>query len=70
MQNVQVGYQAERDVRAWTARHDAGEVPGRWPYGFDLLERPGIKVEWVELKSTPSRPHGRETDRRDTELSP
>lgn len=49
MQNVQVGYQSERDVRGWTSRHDAGEVPGRWPYGFDFLERPGIKAKWVEL---------------------
>lgn len=41
---VEVVYRAERDVDAWSARHAAGEVPGRWPYGLDLLADTGAQV--------------------------
>ncbi len=30
-------YAAERNPEAWEARHAAGEVPSRWPYGLDAL---------------------------------
>ncbi|KQY23344.1 hypothetical protein ASD16_12430 [Cellulomonas sp. Root485] len=41
---VEVMFRSERDVDSWTARHERGEVPGRWPYGLDLLARPGVTV--------------------------
>lgn len=41
---VEVMFRSERDVDSWTARHERGEVPGRWPYGLDLLDRPGVTV--------------------------
>lgn len=34
---VEVVFRRERDAAGWAARHAAGEVPGRWPYGLDLL---------------------------------
>lgn len=42
--NVHVMYLAERDPGRWEARHDAGEVPGRWPYGLDALAEGGLDV--------------------------
>jgi len=41
---VEVVFGAERDAAAWERRHAAGEVPGRWPYGLDLLTGPGAEV--------------------------
>lgn len=41
---VEVMFRAERDVDAWVERHGRGEVPGRWPYGLDLLTAPGATV--------------------------
>ena len=41
---VEVMFRSERDVDSWTARHERGEVPGRWPYGLDLLARPGVTL--------------------------
>ncbi|WP_029662960.1 glycosyltransferase family 4 protein [Cellulomonas sp. KRMCY2] len=35
--HVEVVFRADRDVESWAARHARGEVPGRWPYGLDLL---------------------------------
>lgn len=34
---IEVGFPAERSIADWQRRHDAGEVPGRWPYGLDGL---------------------------------
>lgn len=34
---VDVVFPAGRDIPGWQARHEAGEVPGRWPYGLDGL---------------------------------
>ncbi|WP_456789887.1 glycosyltransferase family 4 protein [Cellulomonas sp. P5_C5] len=42
--HVEVMFRSERDVDSWTARHERGEVPGRWPYGLDLLARPGVTL--------------------------
>ncbi|OMH31371.1 glycosyltransferase family 4 protein [Tersicoccus sp. Bi-70] len=36
---VDVVFPATRDIPDWQARHAAGEVPGRWPYGLDELDR-------------------------------
>lgn len=47
--SVEVVFRAERDVESWEARHAAGEVPGRWPYGLDLLARPGVDLRTVSL---------------------
>jgi len=35
--HVEVVFRADRDVDSWATRHERGEVPGRWPYGLDLL---------------------------------
>lgn len=32
-----LGFPAERPIERWQRQHDAGEVPGRWPYGLDGL---------------------------------
>lgn len=32
-----LGFPAERSITQWERRHEAGEVPGRWPYGLDAL---------------------------------
>lgn len=41
-----VAYPAERDLKIWESRHAHGEVPGRWPYGLDELQRvvPGARA--------------------------
>ena len=44
---VEVVFRQERDVEAWSARHAAGEVPSRWPYGLDLLGTTGAQVRAV-----------------------
>ena len=44
-----VGYPAERDVKDWEARHAAGLVPGRWPYGLHALVSDGRRVGTTEL---------------------
>lgn len=46
---VEVMFRAERDVDTWVARHERGEVPGRWPYGLDLLTAPGATVTRRDL---------------------
>ncbi|WP_273652139.1 glycosyltransferase family 4 protein [Cellulomonas fimi] len=46
---VEVVFRAERDVASWEARHARGEVPGRWPYGLDLLARTGATVTTANL---------------------
>lgn len=51
MTQVRVAYQSERDVASWMRRNEDGQVPGRWPYGFDLLTRPGIEASWCELRN-------------------
>lgn len=47
--SVEVVFRAERDVTTWSGRHARGEVPGRWPYGLDLLERSGVPVTTASL---------------------
>jgi glycosyltransferase involved in cell wall biosynthesis len=42
---VEVVFRADRDVESWALRHGRGEVPGRWPYGLDLLESYAGSVE-------------------------
>lgn len=32
-----VGFPADRSITQWQRRHEAGEVPGRWPYGLDAM---------------------------------
>lgn len=34
---IRVEYSGDADVGGWERRHAAGEVPDRWPYGFDRL---------------------------------
>ncbi len=46
---VEVVFRAERDVTSWADRHARGEVPGRWPYGLDLLAGTGAAVTTVSL---------------------
>lgn len=53
MTKVCVAYQSEREVDAWIAGHDRGDLPGHWPYGFDALDRPGLDVTWIELEPRP-----------------
>lgn len=36
---LDIGFPVEREIAEWERRHDAGEVPGRWPYGLDALSR-------------------------------
>lgn len=42
--SVEVVFRSERDVNAWSERHARGEVPGRWPYGLDLLASASTRV--------------------------
>lgn len=51
MTRVTITHQAELRVHEWEARHAEGEVPGRWPYGLDLMARPGIEVTWREVRA-------------------
>lgn len=44
MDEIRVLYRAERDLAGWQHRHDAGDVPGRWPYGLDALAWHGLSV--------------------------
>jgi len=41
---VEVVFRADRDVESWALRHHRGEVPGRWPYGLDLLASTATSV--------------------------
>lgn len=45
---IDVGFPAERSIGDWARRHDAGEVPGHWPYGLDGLRAFG-DVRAVDL---------------------
>lgn len=38
-------YTLDLDPAVWLARHDQGEVPGRFPYGLDRLAEFGFRVE-------------------------
>lgn len=49
MTRVTIAHQAELRVQEWASRHTAGELPGHWPYGLDLIARPGIELTWQEL---------------------
>lgn len=49
-----VVFPMERGVPEWEERHRRGEVPGRWPYGLEGLERSGATVV-SESAAEPSR---------------
>ncbi len=34
---IDLGFPAEKSISDWERRHDAGQVPGRWPYGLEGL---------------------------------
>lgn len=47
-----VAFPAGRGVPAWRKRHEQSPVPGRWPYGLDLLGENGVDVRHLELPKT------------------
>jgi hypothetical protein len=36
---IEINFPSERDLGAWAARNERGEIPGLWPYGLDGLRR-------------------------------